>query len=359
MEDKLIGTPIPITFGPVIKAPAYKTGTNTWKFADTTFNPIDSTITVYNDDDTVFTHAGTITDGTFTGTQTGTEADNKLKVSYTQSTVQNGLDVIANIMENYESIAFTALNYDLVEWNQEKTGVANMGLWLGKGNIKSTVDVIEQACTDNQGIFEPLADGRNTFRTYNPGKMPTHEIFQDELLSDPSRKYDSEEFLSSVKVEFAKDIKEKDPQMYTNSEYEHEVFGRYRQRKERIYKTALTTKADALTLTNDVMALSKFILPTIGLTTKTQNISLRILDNIMYEHKRQNGKIIIPQSKYQTLGVGLNLTTFEINMTVKQIEEDNTTYRILDGGTPETDYDYYDGGTPSARPTKIYRGRTF
>ncbi|MCP4392757.1 MAG: hypothetical protein GY804_00540 [Alphaproteobacteria bacterium] len=359
MEDKLIGTPIPITFGPVIKAPAYKTGTNTWKFADTTFNAIDSTIIVYNDDDTIFTHGGTITDGTFTGTETGTEADNKLKVSFTQSAVQNGLDVIADIMQNYENIAFSALNYDLVEWNQGKTGVANMGLWLGKGNIKSTVDVIEQVCTDNQGIFEPLADGRNTFRTYNPGKMPTHEIFQDELLSDPSRKYDSEEFLSSVTVEYAKDIKAKDPQMYTNSSLEHEVFGRYRQRKGKIYKTALTTEADALTLTNDVMALSKFILPTIGLKTKIQNISLRILDNVMYEHKRQNGKIIIPQSKYQTLGVGLNLTTFEMSITEKQIEEDNTTYRILDGGTPETDYDYYDGGTPSARPTKIYRGRTF
>ncbi|MBW1853117.1 MAG: hypothetical protein JRJ00_00290 [Deltaproteobacteria bacterium] len=340
MDSDLDGTPIPIAFGSIIKAPTYRTSSGNWIFADTEFNSIDSGIVVYDEDGTVFTHGGTETDGTFTGTDT----DDSLYVTFTQSSVANGLDIIADILDNYEGIAFDANNYDTVEWTSEKSSVSDEGIWIGKGNILTSVDVIEQVCTDNQGIFDVLADGRYTFRSFNADRIPEYEVFEDELLNDPSIDYDSEEYLSSVKVEYAKNLQNSDYQIYTNSDFQSEVYARYRQYKERIFTTALTSQADAVTLTDDVMEQSKFIYPKITLTTKIQNIGLRILDNVLYEYKRLNGKIILNRSSFQVLGINLNLTSYEMTLEIKQIKEFSREYRILDGGDSSTDHDYYDGG---------------
>ncbi len=340
MDSDLDGTPIPIAFGSIIKANTYKTSSGNWKFADTEFNAIDSGIVVYNEDGTVFTHGGTETDGTFTGTDT----DNDLYVSFTQSTIVNGLDIISDILNNYEGISFDSNNYDTIEWTSEKNAVSDEGIWIGKGNILSTVDVIEQICTDNQGVFDVLADGRFTFRTFNADRTAEYEIFEDELLDDPSIDYDSEEYLTSVKVEYSNNIQDDNYLLYTNTDLQTEVYARYRQYKERIFTTALTSQADAVTLTNDIMEQSKFIFPKLSLTTKTQNIGVKILDNILYEYKRLNGKIILNRSLFQVLGIKLNLTSYEMTIDIKQIKEFSREYRILDGGDSSTTYDYYDGG---------------
>ncbi len=230
IDDKIVGIPIPIAFGPAIKAKSYKTATNTWKFADTEFNPVESGIIVYNDDDTIFSHGGTETDGTFTGTETGTEEDNKITVSFIQNVSgtggSNGLDVISDVIENYELIPFNSFNYDLDEWNSEKGNVSSEGIWIGQGKLLSTVEIIEQICTDSQGIFDVLADGRFTFRTFQANRKPNYEISEDELLDDPSIIYDSEEFLSSAKVEYSRNLKTNNTEIFTNSDFEAEVFGR-------------------------------------------------------------------------------------------------------------------------------------
>ena len=341
MDNKLIGIPIPLIYGPGVKVPAYKTSSGHWKFADTTYNNIDSGITVYNKKtEATFSHSGTGADGTFTGADT----DDKLYVTCSQSTKKNGLDIITDLLETYEGIDYNSSNYDTTEWETEKAGVMDEGIWIGKGNLKTSADIIEQICTDNQGIFDVLADGRFTYRSYNPDRTPSIEIFEDELLDDPSIKYDSEEFLSSVKVEYSKDWLEKESEIFTNDDYESEVYGRYRQYKERTFETALTSETDAETLTDSIMEISKFIYPIIGLTTKTQNIGMRILDNILYTFARQNGNEILARSRFQVLGVQLDLTNYKMGITIKQIESDDNIYHIFDGGDSTTDYDYYDGG---------------
>jgi len=340
MDSKLIGTPIPLIYGSVIKVPAYKTSSGNWKFADTTYNSIDSGITVYKEDGSTFSHSGTGTDGTFTGSDT----DDKLFVTCRQSSVENGLDVIADILNRYEDIEYNSSNYDTVEWTAERSGVKDIGLWIGKGNLMTSVDVINQVCTDNQGIFDVLADGKFTFRTFDKDRVPTFEIYEDELLDDPVNINSAEEYVSSVKIEHSKDWKEKEYQIYTDSSYESEVYGKYRQYKEQVFTTALTSSADAQSVANSIMEQLKTIKPIVELHTKIQNVEMKILDNILYTLQRQSGSIVIARSKYQVLGVTLDLLNYEMGITVKQIEKDNDTYMLFDGGNSTTDYDYYDGG---------------
>ncbi len=316
MDSELDGTPIPIAFGSIIKAPAYKTDSGEWIFSDTEFNSNDSGITVYKEDGTTFSHTGTGVDGTFTGTDT----DDKLFVTFSQSTVENGLDIISDIIENYEGITYDANNYDTTEWTAEKSNVSDEGIWIGKGNLLTTSDVIEQVCTDNQGIFDVMADGRFTFRAYDPDGASTSTFYEDESLDDPSIVYDSDEYLSSVKVEYSQDTANEDYQIYTNLDYETEVYARYRQYKERVYSTALTSEADAIALTEEIMQQSQFINPIITLTTKMQKIDNEILKNVTYTLQRQNGSVLIAESLYQILGISLNLTSYEITTTIKFIK---------------------------------------
>ncbi len=356
IADKDDGKPVPIAFGPVIGGRAYRTSSGKWTFADTTFNSILATISVYDKDGVAFSHAGTETDGTFTGADPSPLKD--LYVDFTQDTVKNGLDVISDNAANYEGIAFNSSNYDLVELTGEKHGVKPMGLWIGDGNLMTTADIVEQVCNDNQGIFDPLADGRFTFRTLNPKRVPTHEIFEDETLDDGSMIHPTDEVLSSIKVAYSEDLLEKQDRYIHNLDFQAEVFGimgDYRE-QPKPYKTRLTTKADAQTLSVKIMDQSSKIPNTITLATKTQNIGLRILDNCIYWYKRQNGNTVLARSRFQVLGIDMNLSNFELYLTIRQIREDDDTYFIIDGGDSTTDYDYYDGGDSTTTPDVTIQG---
>lgn len=354
LDDKDDGKPVPISFGPVENARAYRTGSGNWTFADTTFNAIDSGIVVTDKDGVVFSHGGTETDGTFTGADT----TDKLYITFTQSSVINGLDVISDNAANYEGIAFNTSNYDTVEWAAERGGVKNMGLWIGDGNLMTTADIVEQVCNDNQGIFDPLADGRFTFRTLNPKRVPTHEIFEDELLDDGSIVHPTDEVLSSIKIAYSEDLLEKQDRYIHNLDFQAEVFGimgEYREQKKP-YKTRLTSKADAQDLSVKILDQSSQIPNTISLSTKTQNVGLRILDNCIFWYKRQNGNTVLARSRFQVLGIDMDLSNFELFLTIRQIREDSGTYHILDGGDSTTDYDYYFGGDATTTPSVTIQG---
>ncbi len=322
IDDSLVGVPIPLIFGPVEKIPAYKTSSGNWTFADTTLLNIDSGITVTKEDDSIFSHSGTGTNGTFTGSDT----DEQLYVTCSQTTKVNGLDVISFILENYENRPFNALNYDITEWNNEKTNVKNIGIWLGRENNLSSVKIIEQVCNDNNGIFDVLSDGRFTFRTRDIDRASSTTFLLDELLPSgkiPEVKYNSKELLSSVKIEYAKNWKTNVFRLHTNLDFDTEVFSRYRQRQEKPFKTFLTSLEDAIVLSDLIMETSKTIVNTLSLTTKTQKIELRILDNATYTYGRRDGTIIISESKYEILGVNLNMNSYKVTTTIRFLKKIN------------------------------------
>jgi hypothetical protein len=396
LVDDLDDIPVPIIFGPVIQAPAYQTNTTSFTFADTTYNSIDSGITVYDENNNVITHGGTETDGTFTLTitswdsgtaysigdyvvnnsvyyeaiQAGTNHEppdseywkvfntDKITVTCTQTTTINGLDVISDNLDNYEGIAYSSSTYDTVEWTAERGSVLNMGLWIGDGNLMTSADIIEQVCNDNQGIFDVLSDGRYTFRTFNADRVPSHIILADEILDDGSLLHPTDEILSSIKIAFSENLLTGIDRKFHNTDYEAQVYAimqSYRSQPEP-YKSRLTSKTDAETLSVKIMDQSSSIPDIVTLTTKTQNISMRVLDNIIYTYERVNGNDIVERSRYQVLSINIDLSNFELFVTVKKISADSEDYHILDGGDSTTDFDFYDGGSSTTTPTVTIDG---
>ena len=393
MDDRLVGTPIPIAFGDVIKAPAYRTSRGNFIFCDTTYNSVTAGITVYRSDGEEADHGGTETDGTFTITEgtailaktdatgyaagvstvtlasTGTGSilagdvikigsDNTvytvttgdadvsnggsivftpalvkaipasqtnirlIEFNYTVSfnvSVENGLDIIADVLENYEGKTYNVNNYDTTEWAAVKSSIADSGIWIGKGSLMTTTEIIEQICVDNNGLFEVLSDGRYTFRLFDADRASSAEIEQYELLTDAKADYEADEYLSSVRVEYSKDLKEKESLIFTDSTEEEEIYGRYRRYREQVFKTKLTAEADANTLSTRVLERANFIYPKITFITKMQYSDLRVLDNITFTYARQNGTEIIESSLWEVLSVGLNLTDYEVEIEARKI----------------------------------------
>ena len=357
LDDKDDGKPVPIAFGSVINGRAYRTGAGAWTFADTTYNTIDALAvgSVVKKDGTTFAFAGTGTNGTFTGA----DHTDDLYVTFTQSTVANGLDVIPDCIENYEGIAYNSANYDTVEWELEKANVADTGIWIGDGHLMTCADIIEKVCNENQGIFDPLPSGKYTFRTYQKLRFPTFEIYEYEKLDDGMLTHPTDEILSSIKIAYSQDLLEKQYIYVDNVDYQDAVYGimgSYRTQKKP-YETNLTSKADAQALSVTIMEQNNTVPNIISFSTKIQNIKMRLLDSALYYHKRQSGKSILPRSRYQVLSIGINLSDFGMDFVLKQIEEDDSIYMILDGGDSETAYDYYGGATSLVRPDHIFMGR--
>lgn len=357
MDDKYDGTPVPLKFGKSFNRPAYRTGVKAWTFADTTFNAIDSGIVVVDKDGVTFAHTGTETDGTFT--TAGADTTEQLYVTCTQSTIQNSLDVISHCMENYNGIAFNSTNFDVIEWSVEQAGVNNLDISIEKGNLQTTAKLMDIVSGQNQGVFDPLADGRWTFRTQSPDRVPTHEIFIDEPLpGGDNLKHPSDLILSSVTINYAFDGLTKEWRSFTNKVYEDYVFAIANEYKDRVkpLEAHVATKAEAVALGENVMLQFKDMPNIVGVETPIYNYAAKILNNIMYNFQRPDQTEIISRSRYTIIGVSFNTQNFTMKFTLKQIEEDNKIYMILDGGDSTTDYDYYDGGDSGASSLNIIDG---
>jgi len=318
VDPDLVGTPIPIAFGNQTKAPAYRVAAGSWVFFDNEFFDVDSGITVYKEDGTIFAHSGTGVDGTFTGTDTTEE----LTVSYSVSSNKNTLLAIELTLDYYEGVVFSSATYDTTEWEFEKNRARSFSLWIGKGNIIKTNKLIEKACVINQGIFDILGDGRFTFRKSDDSREAFAEIMDDELIAPwPKRDYEIDEYLSSVRVDYGKNLLDGKTLLYRNTEFQELVKGRYGQYNEKPFELDMDDFDEVKAMTDDVMEFSQFIFPRLKISTKIQHVQARILDNVIYEYKRRNGNIYIPRALWEVLSITINLTALELRFGVRFISE--------------------------------------
>ena len=355
LDDKFDGTPVPLKFGKSLTRLAYRTSAGNWTFADTTFNSIDATIVVVDKDGATFSHGGTETDGTFTGADT----TDQLYVTCTQSTVQNSLDVISHCMENYNGITFNSINFDTIEWAVERAAVNNLDISIDKANLQTTAKLMDIVSGQNQGVFDPLPDGRWTFRTQDPNRVPTHEIFIDEPLpGGDSLRHPSDLILSSVTINYAFDGLTKEWRAHTNKDFEDFVFAIANEFKDRVkpLEAFVATKAEAVALSEKIMLQFKDMPNIVGVKTPIYNYTAKILDNVMYNFQRPDESEIVARSRYTIIGVSFNTQNFTMQFILKQIETDNKIYMILDGGDSTTDYDFYDGGDSGASSLNIIDG---
>jgi len=232
--------------------------------------------------------------------------------------IENSLDIIRLILDVYLAISYISDNYNTTEWAAEKATADTISRFIDKD--LEINDFIEEICATNRGIFDIQGDGKITFRTTDTSKTAAATIYSDEWLDDPQVDPRTDEYLTSVIVEYAKAYKAKEYRRYTNIAYESELVALFGQYKQRTVETLLTTSADAQGKSEDIMADSSEIPVIVERTIGLQGTILELLDIVKAEIDRPD-KELFGMSKWEVLGVGKQLAEGKTGLTLKYIEK--------------------------------------
>jgi len=231
--------------------------------------------------------------------------------------IQNGLDIIVDILKNYLDITYSADNYDTVEWTAARAQIKNAALWIDKK--KTVANMIEKICLSNFGYFLEKNSGKYTFRI--PDETAEAEIIieQDEQIADPTCAYPTGEYLSRLVIKYNEDRAEKEYEELPNTTGEvdaFEIFGIYREKE---FETALIDSASAQVLATRMLGYLQTIPPVFTVKTKINPIEQELIDNVAARINRK-AKTWFGLIKGELVGVKYDLVNFEIVSTLRFIE---------------------------------------
>ena len=326
ITEDMIGEIMPLAYGKVKNTPCtclneYGAAPYVFMFIDTIDHSAVALTTVYIEGAVIVPANIDLTTGTFELSAAqcfdGTTLL-EITADFTGANISNGQDVIKDLLLIYLDMSFISANFNLVEWNIEQLTTRDVGIWIGE-EIK-VIEVIQKICVAVSGIFTVEDNGTYSFRKYDYNRIPTRQIEDDEWLDEPKFADPSQEFLSSVKIQYFPDqTDDKIRKSVTNKDYEAEVLTRYKTRKQKTILTCLVTEAEALAKSEDIMDRSKEITEEVTRKTKTQNIDLEIMKFIICNHLRASET---PDFKvYEIIKIGKELSKAEISLTMKYVKD--------------------------------------
>ena len=212
IKTRNVGKSIPLGYGVIGNAPVICTNEEgaapfSFKIVDTTDYAIKAIDQVYVDDVSVTHGDEDLTNAIFSLSAGVYSVRDKVSIDFQGYEtggilIDNGLDIIKDLMALFADVAFNSINYDTTEWNSAQTVVKDMCLFIEKE--KSIIDIIGDICKSIPGSMVVQDDGLYTFKIYDSTKTPAGTIEVMELLEPPEVVYDSEEYLSSVLVQYNK-----------------------------------------------------------------------------------------------------------------------------------------------------------
>lgn len=232
--------------------------------------------------------------------------------------IDNSLDVMRLLLDVYLGISYVDANYNLAEWAAEKIKADTIARYIDEDlEVK---DFIEEICATNRGILDVQSDGKITFRTTDATKAVVATFLDDEWLSDLQVDPRTDEYLTSVIVEYARLYKHDMYNRHVNTIYEAELVALFGQYKQRTVQTLLVTAGDAEVKSEAIMADSKEIPIVVERTLGSQGMTLELLDNIDAEINRPNRKLF-GMGKWEVLGVSKRLGEVKTKLTLRYIGE--------------------------------------
>jgi len=331
LSDDNVGESKPVCYGVVRSAKsicldelASSPTNNTFLIADTEFNAISALTKVYRkvDNDTQDITASVVSSDLSEGTfllphSTVFDGDSlyEITIDFTGSTIENGFDVMQDIYENYGEIQFLSSNYNIDEWNDEKTGASDVGIYLGKPTtIKKAFEEITKSI---QSFWLIQDDGLISNRIFNENRTIKKRIENDEWENEPKFSKPEKEYLSSSTCEYDKKQDANSYRKYENLDYSVEAQRKYKVQKSKSFKTLLTNKTDATKFTQNILDRSANVQTTVKRRTLLKHIDLQIMDFIECSHDRSEKEFNV----YEVIGKVVNLELGTIDLIMKYVKE--------------------------------------
>ena len=183
--------------------------------------------------------------------------------------IEDGLDVIVDLIDTYGGIPFSNVRYNQSQWNAATA--PNVGLYIDRDT--TIAQQIERIAASLRIQFDVQGDGRFTVREFDPDAEPRTTIREDEILTPINAQYSSDEFASRIYVNYVggvlRDLSE-----------EASIVDRYKTTRPAEFDTVLTNDTDAQAFADDILSLAKDFPPLISVRFPIPAIDLNIEDNV-------------------------------------------------------------------------------
>jgi hypothetical protein len=254
------GTIIPDGYGTVIQVPAYPiligSGTVTFQWGA----HVTSITQVYVEQDDKLTsvaHSSFSTSGTFTLTDANAYVDGnntkglrKVYVTGVMRNLTNPADIIVDLNSRLANIQYNSTNYNLTEWESEKTALADVSLYMD--DSKSLYDWISLLQSGSTWGFRYEDSGKRTIRRDDPDRATitfddgTTLITPVEIRnSDIPIDQNAELYATSCIVKYGYNHRTKTYSQVENTDYKDAVLQEHRIEKILTIESLLTNKTDA------------------------------------------------------------------------------------------------------------------
>jgi len=335
LKTRNAGKAIPLAYGEITNAPVICTNEEeagppvnySFKICDTTNHSIKEITTVYVEGVEKATAATSLVNATFDLANANYTAGDDVTVDFkgyddsvakdgSGTLIDNPLDIIEDLLEDYLDITYGADTFDTTEWAVAKAAAYNVALWIKKK--KTIIACIEEMSLSVFGNFIVKGNGLYTFRLTDNIAAVKRTILRDEELTEPEAEYDSTEYLTSVVIGYDKDQDSGDYIEYTDSSRESDVYADYNTYREKEYETLLKDAADATALASTIMDEVEEIKPVFRVVSKTQAIDLEIMDNVSVQIDRKDSAWY-GRNKCEVVGIGIDLDANRVDLSCRLI----------------------------------------
>lgn len=326
LNEDNVGAPKPIAYGNIYNAPCIalneeeSTSTYTFLLCDTEFNAVSASgFKVYVDgvDQTVNATLNASA-GTFTLSTTYYDPGDEVTADFVVS-ITNGVDIIKDLILNYDSKPFLASFWDLDEVNTAEALSRNTSLYIDDDTKLS--ECIEKVCFDIDALFFAKDDSRYTIRIFDEDREPVKTIKCDEWIDDPSVENKGSQYLTKAIIKYKHNVNEDTYLQYVNESYRDSAFSIYKRDKVETFETGLYTEADALAKSQTILDYSSDIPNVISRSvTFYENKDLEIMDFVICAPYSRDG-MREEYGVYEIIGLQKDIEKNSVKLTMRFIEE--------------------------------------
>jgi hypothetical protein len=344
LSDGNVDKMIPIAYGAIRNAPAFclnenesgSPATYTFKFCDTEFNNATELTAAYVAKVAVSLSGSTIDLIAGTFTLTAAQVNDQfgdVTCDFTGANITNGVDIIKDLMLNYANTTYISALWDTTETDAAQAISRSTSLYI-KDQIKLN-KAIEKVCVDIDALFFAKDSGLYSIRIYDADRTPVKTIYKDEWTDEPQIDNNSDEFLTSVIINYNKDQSNDEFYTYEETAYIDDAYAIYKSKQSKTIETGLVTEAAAILKAQTIMDRSKLVQDVVKRSTKFQNYDLEIMDFVICDPRCRKTGTEVP-AVWEVIGINKDLTNFEIQLTLQYIKTYTpvvTTYSALTDGT--------------------------
>jgi hypothetical protein len=344
LSDGNVDKMIPIAYGAIRNAPAFclnenesgSPATYTFKFCDTEFNNATELTAAYVSGVSVSLSGSTIDLIAGTFTLTAAQVNDQfgdVTCDFTGANITNGVDIIKDLMLNYANTTYISALWDTTETAAAQAISRSTSLYI-KDQIKLN-KAIEKVCVDIDALFFAKDSGLYSIRIYDADRTPVKTIYKDEWIDEPQIDNNSDEFLTSVIINYNKDQSNDEYYTYEETAYIDDAYAIYKSKQSKTIETGLTTESAAILKAQTIMDRSKLVQDVVKRSTKFQNYDLEIMDFVICDPRCRKTGTEVP-AVWEVIGINKDLTNFEIQLTLQYIKTYTpvvTTYSALTDGT--------------------------